>query len=190
MGQLTQTTAQVQSILDNSVINPMTTAGDIIVGGSQGAPARLPIGTAGQVLKVNSGATGLEWGSGGGGGGGGSGATFIEFTRTYDSMSGYTWSCIQSFMDIKDLYDSGAYLVAYYDSDPMSEYNTRYFMSMASFNYRYDSYSLKYTGMIVFSGYTGAGSYMELSMSYDQDYGSSIMTSSYTMSSGSGPGPY
>ncbi len=41
--------------------NPMTTAGDIIVGGEEGAPARLAKGTAGQVLKA--GENGLEWGA-------------------------------------------------------------------------------------------------------------------------------
>jgi len=42
-------------------INPMTTAGDIVVGGTSGAPARLALGTASQQLRVNSGATGLEY---------------------------------------------------------------------------------------------------------------------------------
>lgn len=42
--------------------NPMTAAGDIIQGGASGAPSRLAIGTAGQILKVNSGATALEYG--------------------------------------------------------------------------------------------------------------------------------
>jgi hypothetical protein len=41
--------------------NPMTTSGDLIVGGSSGTPARLGIGTAAQQLRVNSGATGLEY---------------------------------------------------------------------------------------------------------------------------------
>lgn len=45
--------------------NPMTTAGDLIVGGENGAPTRLPIGAEGQVLKV--GANGLEYGDAGGG---------------------------------------------------------------------------------------------------------------------------
>lgn len=36
--------------------NPMTTAGDMIIGGASGAPARLPVGTDGQILKVVSGA--------------------------------------------------------------------------------------------------------------------------------------
>lgn len=49
--------------------NPMTTQGDIIVGGASGTPSRLAKGTAGQVLAMNSDATGLEWTNAGGGGG-------------------------------------------------------------------------------------------------------------------------
>jgi hypothetical protein len=41
--------------------NPMTTTGDVIYSSSGSTPARLGIGTAGQVLKVNSGATAPEW---------------------------------------------------------------------------------------------------------------------------------
>jgi hypothetical protein len=41
--------------------NPMTAAGDLIIGGTAGAPARLAKGTAGQVLRINSGATAPEW---------------------------------------------------------------------------------------------------------------------------------
>jgi hypothetical protein len=39
---------------------PATTAGDLVVQGQAG-PARLPIGTAGQVLAVDAAGTGLEW---------------------------------------------------------------------------------------------------------------------------------
>jgi len=39
--------------------NPMTTAEDLVVGGVDGAPARLPVGSEGQVLKVVSGA--VDW---------------------------------------------------------------------------------------------------------------------------------
>jgi len=53
----------------SGMTNPMTTAGDIIYGGASGTPTRLAIGTAGQVLKVNAGATAPEWGSASGGGG-------------------------------------------------------------------------------------------------------------------------
>jgi len=41
--------------------NPMTTTGDTIYSSSGSTPARLGIGTAGQFLKVNSGATAPEW---------------------------------------------------------------------------------------------------------------------------------
>lgn len=41
--------------------NPMTTTGDMVYSSSGSTPARLGIGTAGQVLKVNSGATAPEW---------------------------------------------------------------------------------------------------------------------------------
>jgi len=43
--------------------NPTTTRGDVIVRGAS-ANERLAIGSAGQVLKVNSGANGLEYGTG------------------------------------------------------------------------------------------------------------------------------
>jgi len=41
--------------------NPMTTAGDVIFGGSNGAATRLPIGATGSVLKATSG-TAVGWG--------------------------------------------------------------------------------------------------------------------------------
>jgi hypothetical protein len=41
--------------------NPMTTTGDTIYSSSGSTPARLGIGTAGQILQVNSGATAPEW---------------------------------------------------------------------------------------------------------------------------------
>ena len=55
----------------SGMTNPMTTQGDIISGGASGAPGRLAIGTAGQVLTVNAGATAPEWAAASGGGGGG-----------------------------------------------------------------------------------------------------------------------
>ena len=54
--------------------NPMTTTGDTIYSSSGSTPARLGIGTAGQVLKVNAGATAPEWGAAGGA----SGMTLIQ----------------------------------------------------------------------------------------------------------------
>jgi hypothetical protein len=39
----------------SGMTNPMTTAGDLIVGGAAGVPARLPVGAAGKILGVASG---------------------------------------------------------------------------------------------------------------------------------------
>jgi hypothetical protein len=47
--------------------NPMTTTADVIYSSSGSTPARLGIGTANQVLAVNSGATAPEWVTPGGG---------------------------------------------------------------------------------------------------------------------------
>ena len=55
------TATNVQSALDVRVVNPMTTAGDIIVGGTAGAPSRLAMGSALQGLRVNAAGTGLEY---------------------------------------------------------------------------------------------------------------------------------
>jgi hypothetical protein len=50
------------------MVNPMTTTGDTIYSSSGTTPARLGIGTAGQVLTVNSGATAPEWATASSGG--------------------------------------------------------------------------------------------------------------------------
>jgi len=42
-------------------LSPLTTAGDTLYGGTSGAGTRLSIGTAGQVLTVNGGATAPQW---------------------------------------------------------------------------------------------------------------------------------
>ena len=60
--------ANAQDGFDN--LSPLTSAGDVLThDGSDNT--RLAIGTAGQVLSVNSGATALEWAAAGGGGGSG-----------------------------------------------------------------------------------------------------------------------
>ena len=55
----------------SDTVNPITSNGTFTIGGTlstaNGGTGLTSIGTAGQVLKVNSGATGLEWGAGGGG---------------------------------------------------------------------------------------------------------------------------
>ena len=58
------------------------TQGDVMVYGASGAPGRLAIGTAGQALVVNTGATAVEWGDGGGATGGGTDKIFYENGQT------------------------------------------------------------------------------------------------------------
>ena len=41
----------------SGMTNPMTTAGDIIIGGTSGTPARLAAGTSGYVLRANGAST-------------------------------------------------------------------------------------------------------------------------------------
>ena len=69
--------------------NPMTTTGDTIYSSSGSTPARLGIGTAGQVLQVNSGATAPEWATPAGGGG----MTLISETVA-SSLSSLTFGTI------------------------------------------------------------------------------------------------
>lgn len=56
-------------VITNSSTDLITTAGDLLYGTAADTVARLGIGTAGQVLKVNSGATAPEWGTVAAGGG-------------------------------------------------------------------------------------------------------------------------
>ena len=58
------------------------TQGDVMVYGASGAPGRLAIGTAGQALVVNTGATAVEWGDGGGATGGGTDKIFYNNGQT------------------------------------------------------------------------------------------------------------
>jgi hypothetical protein len=62
--------------------NPMTTTGDVIYSSSGSTPARLGLGTAGQVLKVNSGATAPEWGTAAA-----AGFSWTAYTPTYVNLT-------------------------------------------------------------------------------------------------------
>ena len=88
-------------VITNSSTDLITTAGDLLYGTAADTVARLGIGTAGQVLKVNSGATAPEWGAAAGGGGytqlatsTPSGATTVSFTSISASYKHLlvTWS--------------------------------------------------------------------------------------------------
>jgi hypothetical protein len=56
-------TGAITATLGFDALSPMTTAGDIIYGGASGTRTRLAIGTANQLLRVNSGATAPEYAS-------------------------------------------------------------------------------------------------------------------------------
>lgn len=58
---LLQALAKLQGQIAVKLTNPMTAAGDIIVGGSSGAPQRLPIGSVGQAIRVGSSGASLEY---------------------------------------------------------------------------------------------------------------------------------
>jgi hypothetical protein len=71
--------------------NPMTTTGDTIYSSSGSTPARLGIGTAGQVLTVNSGATAPEWKTPA------AGLTFVgaqAWNNSAISLSNNTWTAM------------------------------------------------------------------------------------------------
>ena len=70
--------------------NPMTTTGDVIYSSSGSTPARLGIGTAGQVLTVNGGATAPEWATAAAAGG----LTLIDSTTFSNTLTNYTVSTI------------------------------------------------------------------------------------------------
>jgi hypothetical protein len=54
-------TGQTTASAAFNALSPLTTAGDVLYGGTSGAGTRLAIGTAGQVLTVNAGATAPQW---------------------------------------------------------------------------------------------------------------------------------
>jgi hypothetical protein len=72
-------------------LNPGTTAGDIDYYTTSTTKARVAIGTAGQVLQVNSGATAPEWATAS------SGMTLIATTTYNDTASTYTYSSLGSY---------------------------------------------------------------------------------------------
>ncbi|MDR1528337.1 MAG: hypothetical protein LBS22_02000, partial [Puniceicoccales bacterium] len=50
---------KLQAQISASFANPMTAVGDIIVGGTNGTPTRLAVGSSGQVITSNG--TSLLW---------------------------------------------------------------------------------------------------------------------------------
>ena len=69
-------------VADAGFTNPMTTTADLIYSSSGSTPARLGIGTAGQVLQVNSGATAPEWAASAGGG-----FTYTSYSPSFTNLT-------------------------------------------------------------------------------------------------------
>jgi hypothetical protein len=61
LGYLSGVTSAIQTQINGKMTNPMTTGGDIIYGGSSGAPTRLANGTAGQILQSNGTTLAPSW---------------------------------------------------------------------------------------------------------------------------------
>jgi hypothetical protein len=93
-------------------LNPLTTAGDIFVGGTSGAPARLALGTASQQLRVNSGATSLEYFTPAAGGT----KTYATFTATDNQPPASNYATLDTrnsiaVLDFDDTTDESAVFV-------------------------------------------------------------------------------
>ena len=103
-------------VAKGQAVSPTTTQGDLVFRGAS-ADQRLAIGTAGQVLKVNSSANGYEFGTGGGmaliseGTGSSNSTTFNVdnvFTNTYKYYKMmYSWSS-GSWMKLRFINSSGS----------------------------------------------------------------------------------
>ena len=115
-------------VITNSSTDLITTAGDLLYGTAADTVARLGIGTAGQVLKVNSGATAPEWGAAAGGGGGmtllNSGGTSLSGSATTVSFTstGYVNLQIQ-VLGVKFAADANGYTVRI-NGDTAANYST------------------------------------------------------------------
>jgi hypothetical protein len=83
-------------VITNSSTDLITTAGDLLYGTAADTVARLGIGTASQVLAVNSGATAPEWVTPAGGGGG---LTLISDTQA-SANSSITFSSLGSYKQL------------------------------------------------------------------------------------------
>jgi hypothetical protein len=85
--------------------NPMTTTGDTIYSSSGSTPARLGIGTAGQVLTVNTGATAPEWKTPAAGG-----ATYVGVAAFADDvLQGVSNTTATAILYPSESYDTDAF---------------------------------------------------------------------------------
>ena len=130
--------------------NPTTTRGDVIVRGVS-VNERLPIGSAGQALKVNAGATGLEYGAGGGVLGMNQYHTFDRFNV---NPSGSDWAYLRSAhkVDYTAKSTTSHFLLESFMSCGMDTHDTTFSMNW------WDSLKGASNGNELFSTGTGSGS--------------------------------
>jgi len=116
-------------VITNTVATAFDAAGDLVYGTGADTFTKLSLGTAGQVLKVNSGATAPEWGAATGGGSlteitSGSLPTGVATLTLSSGLSGYT----DLRLVVRDIYcASNAYLQLRVNSDTGSNYGYNQF---------------------------------------------------------------
>jgi hypothetical protein len=126
IGYLDGVTSAIQTQLDaKTAKSTLTTTGDIYYASAANTPARLGIGTASQILAVNSGATAPEWVAAPSSGGmtlistttlTGASVTLSSIPATYNSL----FLVIRNFRPATD----GETLKYYFNGDTASRYNT------------------------------------------------------------------
>ena len=138
------------SSIDTTVkaLNPGTTAGDIDYYTASTTKARLAIGTAGQILQVNSGATAPEWANASGAGLVHINTTSFSNVATQDVDSVFTTTYKSYLIVINSIYAATAandLLIAF-----------RYSTSTQTINYYGYQQYINYTGTITTSGQNAA----------------------------------
>ena len=86
--------------------NPMTTTGDIIYSSPGSTPVRLGIGTANQVLTVNSGATAPEWKTAAGGSDSTAVSLFVNQSISNATSTNISWAT--EYYDSSSFWSSGS----------------------------------------------------------------------------------
>ena len=111
------------------MVNPMTTTGDTIYSSSGSTPARLGIGTAGQVLTVNSGATAPEWATPAGGSTFNGCRVWASATQTLANATGtvITWN--------SESYDTNSYHSTVTNTGRLTVPSTGYYLLNALIMY-------------------------------------------------------
>lgn len=106
-------TNEWQEDTSDGMANPMTTAGDMIVGGASGVPTRVGVGTDGQVWTVVSGTGAWAASSGGSGTPGGSDKQ-VQFNNSgaFGGEAGFEYDASTNILTVANITTSGRILTA------------------------------------------------------------------------------